>query len=204
VPYMHRRIYTDPNLPMVAYTALVSLLDEASPGCVGQLNHNEVFVRPFGRAMASHLSFCVAAQHWVKIPALGIPSDFARVLDGYTCEGETLQILVHVITTEHGDVEWLLVDIIPNVMYSSLASHNSRSKPQSVMDIVVARGVGGVRASPAGPGDVIGRVSPDRGVRRQGWPGGRWPGRVWMWLHVIGMMCPVRGGDRRWQGTGQR
>jgi hypothetical protein len=126
---VYRRIYTDPNLTTASYTSLVSLLDDAAPGCVGHINHSRAWVRAFGRAMASHLVFCIAAQHWVKVPALGLPSDFARVLDGYTCEGEPFQLLVHIVTTEVGDLEWLLVDITPNTMYSSLGSDQSRSRP---------------------------------------------------------------------------
>lgn len=45
---------------------------------------------------------------------LGIPSDFSRTFDGYTMFEEGLFILIHLVTTEHGAVKYLIVDISPN------------------------------------------------------------------------------------------
>ena len=70
--------------------------------------------------MAAHLNLCIALQHWSRVPALNLPSDFARILDGYTCCGEPCQILLHVITLPSGDLQWLLLDVVPNAAHATL------------------------------------------------------------------------------------
>ena len=108
------RIFVDPRLPISAFTPFVSFMDAQAPGCVGELNHGFDFFSALSRCMVSHLQLCTALEHWAKVPALGIPSDFARIIDGYTCEGEPCQVVVHVVTRPSGDLDWILVDVAPN------------------------------------------------------------------------------------------
>ena len=64
--------------------------------------------------MTQHLQQRIALEHWARVPALNIPADYARVIDGYTCEGEPCQVIVHIVTSPSGTLEWLLIDIAPN------------------------------------------------------------------------------------------
>ena len=121
------RVYIDPRLPISAFTPLVSFMDAQSPGCVGEVNHGDKFFSALGRCMVSHLQLCTALEHWATVPALGIPSDFARIIDGYTCEGEPCQVIVHIITRPSGDLEWLLVDVAPNAGAVSVGQDRSHS-----------------------------------------------------------------------------
>ena len=84
---------------------------------MGDVNHSDEFCKRVGRTMAKHLTLCNALQHWATLPALKIPSDYARILDGYTCLGEPCQILIHVVTLPSGTIDWILVDIVPNAAY---------------------------------------------------------------------------------------
>ena len=111
---MVARIYVEPQLPVSAYTPMISFLDAVFPGCVGELNHGERFCKNLGRCMAQHLQQCIALEHWAKVPALQIPSDYARIIDGYTVEGEPCQVIVHIVTRTSGELDWLLIDIAPN------------------------------------------------------------------------------------------
>ena len=116
------RIYAEPRLPASAFTPLVAFMDAQSLGCVGELNHGTDFFTGLGRCMAQHLQQCIALEHWAVVPALGIPSDYARVVDGYTCEGEPCQVIVHILTTPSGDLEWLLVDVAPHAVAEDVSS----------------------------------------------------------------------------------
>ena len=78
--------------------------------------------------MVAHLQLCIALEHWARVPALGIPSDFARIVDGYTCEGEPCQVIVHVITRPNGDLDWLLADVAPNAGAVSVVQDRSYSR----------------------------------------------------------------------------
>ena len=64
--------------------------------------------------MTLHLDLCSTLQHWQIVPALRLPSDFARVIDGYTCMGEPLLIEVHCLTNARGEMTWQLVGLSPN------------------------------------------------------------------------------------------
>ena len=108
------RLYAEPRLPASAFTPLVSSMDAQSPGCVGELHHGTDFYTSLGRCVAQHLQQCIALEHWALAPALGIPSDYARVVDSYTCEGEPCQVVVRILTTPSATLEWLLVDVAPN------------------------------------------------------------------------------------------
>jgi hypothetical protein len=89
------------------------------PGSMGSINHSSKFCRNFGRVMLGHLRLCVALQHWAQVPALRMASDFSRVVDGFTCLGEPTQIVVHIITLPSGDLEWMLIDIVPNAAHAT-------------------------------------------------------------------------------------
>ena len=121
-------VYTNPLLPAKSYTSLVSLMDAMSPGCLGSTNHGVKFCLNFGRTLAAQLQFCIGMQHWARIPALGLPSDFARVLDGYTCLGESCQVLIHTITLQSGELAWLLLDVVANAAAVPMASASSGSR----------------------------------------------------------------------------
>ena len=108
------RLYVDPHLPVSAFTPLVSWIDEHTPDSMGSTNHGADFPLAFGRCMGAHLQTCIALQHWQRLPALRIPSDFLRVIDGYTCLGEPLLVLVHVLTTRDGRVAYMTLDMSPN------------------------------------------------------------------------------------------
>lgn len=125
------RIFVDPRLPISAFTPFVSFMDAQAPGCVGELNHGFDFFSALSRCMISHLQLCTALDHWAKVPALGIPSDFARIIDGYTCEGEPCQVVVHIITRSSGDLDWVLVDIAPNA--GAVVGGEDRSSPSKIV-----------------------------------------------------------------------
>lgn len=108
------RIYTDPHLPFVAFTSFVSWIDQHMPRSLGTTNHSPDFPREFGRVMSVHLQLCLSLQHWQRLPALRIPSDYFRIIDGYTCLGEGLFVLVHVLTGPDGEIFYMIVDLSPN------------------------------------------------------------------------------------------
>ena len=116
---MIRRVYTDPKLSGNSFVSLLNLIDEIVPGCLGNVNHSRHFMRDFGRTMSVHLAFCVVGQHWCKVPALSLPSDFGRTIDGYSVDSESCTIVVHVITTEHGMIQWMLIDVVPNAKFTT-------------------------------------------------------------------------------------
>ena len=128
------RIFVDPRLPISAFTPFVAYMDAQAPGCVGELNHGFDFFSALSRCMVSHLQLCMALEHWAKVPALGIPSDFARIIDGYTSEGEPCQIVVHVITRPSGDLDWVLVDIAP--IAGAVSGGEDRSRAHEASQIV--------------------------------------------------------------------
>ena len=109
-----RRIYMDVGLPASSYMPFVSFLEAFVPGTVGEVSHGTRFLMDLDRSWWPMQSFARFLEHWAIIPALGMPSDFARVLNGYTCEGESCQILIHIVTRANGELHWLLVDIVPN------------------------------------------------------------------------------------------
>jgi hypothetical protein len=119
-----RRVYIEPSLSFESFRPLLCMLDSMAPGSVGETNHSTRFPIEFGRTMVAHLQLCVALQHWSCIPSLGIPSDFSRILDGYTCTGEPCQILIHSITTSSGDVEWMLLDVVPNAAHATVVPNS--------------------------------------------------------------------------------
>ena len=121
-----RHVYTDPNVPLSSFTSLVRFIDQLAPGSVGQTNHQKEFMIRFGRCMAIHFQLCIAAQHWAKVPALHMPSDFARVIDGYTVDSEPCLLVVHVITTETGELQWLLIDVVPNARSAIVSGSSDR------------------------------------------------------------------------------
>ena len=108
------RFYTGPHLPLSAFLPMLSWMDQQHPGCVGEINHREHFVLQFGRVMTARLNLCSALEHWQCVPALRLPSDFARAVDGLTCMGEPLLIIVHCLTDITGDMVWQLVAASPN------------------------------------------------------------------------------------------
>ena len=114
----------DPGLPISAFTSFLSFMDAFAPGSVGEVNHSHHFVSGLGQCMVAHVKLCACLEHWARIPALGILSDFARILDGYTCEGEACQILIHIVTRVSGEVDWLLVDVVPNASATDMGSED--------------------------------------------------------------------------------
>ena len=124
-----RHLYIDRRLGPSDFVTLVSIFDSLLPGALGQTNHSQHFCRDFGRILTSHLQLCVALQHWARVPALNLPSDFSRVLDAYTCAGEPCQILVHIITLPTGDLEWVLLDVISNAAQATLVRTEGENRP---------------------------------------------------------------------------
>ena len=115
----------------------VAWLDACFPGCVGNINHSWNFACRFGRTAAAHMNQYLSVQHWQRIPALHLPSDFARVMDGYTCLGEPLLIILHIITTPLGDLDYILVSCSPNAANVLDAGRGARGLP-GVMGRVAA------------------------------------------------------------------
>ena len=108
------RFFTSPSLPLKVFTPLLAWLSQHFPGEMGSTNHSLHFVRDFGRTMGAHLQTCQALAHWQLLPALRIPSDFQRIVDGYTCMGEPLLVLAHVLVKPDGSLGRMVVDLSPN------------------------------------------------------------------------------------------
>lgn len=108
------RVYTDPRLSATSFTSFAAFLDSQAPGSIGETNHGSKFFNGVSKCMVSQLRLCTALEHWARVPALAIPSDFARIVDGYTVDNEPCQILVHLVTSADGGLEWVLIDIVPN------------------------------------------------------------------------------------------
>jgi hypothetical protein len=107
---------------------MVSMIDAFAWASVGETNHSRHFCLQFGRTMVSHLQLCVALQHWARVPALNLPSDYSRILDGYTCIGEPCQILIHLVTLPSGDLEWLLLDVVPNAAQATVVQRDTGNR----------------------------------------------------------------------------
>ena len=121
-------VYTNAHLPLDAFTSFVSLSDRHAPGSVGNVNHSAAFCLNFGRTLGVHLQVCQALEHWQKVPALSIPSDFLRVIDGYTCLGEPCLGLIHRKTNAFGCLVNTIIDISPNAQNSLRAPREGSGK----------------------------------------------------------------------------
>ena len=126
----------DPVLPISSFTPFVSLMEACAPGSVGDLNHSQFFASGLGQCMVAHIQLCACLEHWARVPALAIPSDFARILDGYTCEGESCQILIHIVTRASGEVDWLLIDVVPNASTRDMGSEERIHKFKAAAPLV--------------------------------------------------------------------
>ena len=108
------KVYVDHELPMAAYPSFVSWLDMHMPGRWGSTNHSWWFSQKFGRCCTRHAVTCAAAQHWGRLPALRIPSDFSRAIDGYTCMGEGILVVIHFVVSSTGELYYVAASLSPN------------------------------------------------------------------------------------------
>ena len=99
------------GLPLSSFTRFVDFVDHHAPGSCGSTNHRD-FARNYVGAMSRELERRQCQMLWGVVPALGIPSDFQRVLDHLTPNhGETLLIVTLVITTATGDIVPVTLDL---------------------------------------------------------------------------------------------
>ena len=91
------------------YPKIINMLDPHFPSTFGELNHSVWFANTFRKAALRSL---VAEEQQLLcsvLPALRIPSDFARVFDTMTTEnGDTLLIHMRIVTTASGRLHAVL------------------------------------------------------------------------------------------------
>ena len=100
-------------------------LDSHFPNEFGSINHSKNFAERFADALLREASLCHMKFLHVKLRALGIPSDYVRIIDGITpAVGESL--LIHVCVTiskdEYHALNWCLLDLTPQGQASTEAS----------------------------------------------------------------------------------
>ena len=71
-------------LPGEYYPDLIAMLDSFFPGEFGEINHGRHFVTRFKRSLMRTLKRYVYWDLHAKLPALGLPSDYAVISDGIT------------------------------------------------------------------------------------------------------------------------
>ena len=81
---------------------------------VGTLNMSWRFLWEFTQSLSATLDFCTTAGLHTCLPALGLPSDITRVVDGISARsGESLWAVIHLRTDASGALAWDLLDL-PN------------------------------------------------------------------------------------------
>jgi len=67
----------------------IQTLDSLFPGEFGELNHSRYFAEQFSNTLLQMIEVSSMCELQCLLPALQIPSDFARTIDGITvCIGE--------------------------------------------------------------------------------------------------------------------
>ena len=91
---------------------------------------------------------CQANELHTHLRALGISSDFARIIDGITTQcGETLLVHVPSFTTRSGSTCWRLLDLTPQVrctggillVFHVYSGGGARLRQASLQDLNVPR-----------------------------------------------------------------
>ena len=104
------------GLGLSRFPEWVHFLDAHFPMELGQINRSRTFAERFATALLQEASRSVVHHLHVRLRALGIPSDYVRVIDGITPSvGESL--LIHVLVTidrgEYHSLKWSLLDLTP-------------------------------------------------------------------------------------------
>ena len=101
----------------------------------GEIQHSRWFAQQFAESADATLR---ALQCWhinTKLVALGIPSDFARAVDGIsTSSGEPLLALIHIFFSRQGRIGWQLRDMLPvsSVKGGVLRSHTAEAMAEAM------------------------------------------------------------------------
>ena len=103
-------------LPRNLFHKFVSWLHMHWRGSMGDLNHNgDYWLHTFQTSLNRVLERSTCASLHELVPALGMPSDIARVVDGISVlSGESLWAVIHVVTSASGRLSWHLLDL-PNL-----------------------------------------------------------------------------------------
>ena len=75
----------------------------------GDLNHGKRFVMEFLPSLVAAVDVGIASSLHSMVPALGIPSLFARVIDVVSVKGQSLFLVIYVYTNHRGRISWALL-----------------------------------------------------------------------------------------------
>ena len=96
------------------YSNFVQWLDSHLPGEFGQIGHSRRFANEFTESAAATLRALTTWDLHTKLTALGIPSDYCRVVDGMTTScGEPLLVVILLQFSRLGAMQWHLLDLVP-------------------------------------------------------------------------------------------
>ena len=82
---------------------------EHFPCAFGNINHSGRFLADFLPAVVGVSHTCLAGSLHSLIPALGIPSFLARVIDVVSINGRSLLPVIYIYTTSQGNLSWALL-----------------------------------------------------------------------------------------------
>jgi len=103
----------------------IQTLDSLFPGEFGELNHSRYFAEQFSNTLLQMIEVSSMCELQCLLPALQIPSDFARVIDGITVSiGEGLLIHILIAMGRDGVMRWHLLDLTPQGVMAP-ATHRS-------------------------------------------------------------------------------
>lgn len=97
------------GLPDSRFSSFMSWLSRHFPGQVGNINHSWHWVHEFGTSLTQVALRNTAASLHALVPALGLPSDYTRVIDIISLQGVSLLPIVSIHTDPQGALVWSLM-----------------------------------------------------------------------------------------------
>ena len=89
------------------------LRTKASPGCVADLNCSFHWLNEFALSLCKTISSRTAGSLHALVPALGLPSDFVRVIDVVTVAGISTLPVVAIHTSHEGKLTHACIARVP-------------------------------------------------------------------------------------------
>ena len=105
------------GMPRHMLPRFLTCLDRHFRGQFGDLNHGRRWLDQFSISLGKAVDRSLYANHIGIMPALGIPSDVTRIIDGVsTRSGESFFVVIHLLTSTSGQLYWQIVGL-PNVAF---------------------------------------------------------------------------------------
>ena len=97
------------GLPEFRWPKFLTWFARIGPGVLGNVNHSKHWLREFGFSLTRTLLANAAASLHCVVPALGMPSDYVRVIDVVTINQVSLLPIIEIHITPDGKMRYTLV-----------------------------------------------------------------------------------------------